>query len=124
MCEKVGRLTPATVADHVEQHNSEWPSARGAEIFEQLVGIISPMGIGSSNDAAMLALAARAEDWDRHYASMATCLKCAMCTRSVLISMPAIRRTHSKNEGVHPVGCVMRSSGHGTLSVDWGKKWG
>ncbi|TAM96305.1 MAG: phage terminase small subunit P27 family [Rhizobiaceae bacterium] len=36
----------------------EWLSARGAEIFEQLVSIISPMGIGSSSDGAMLALAA------------------------------------------------------------------
>jgi P27 family predicted phage terminase small subunit len=36
----------------------EWLSTRGAEIFEQLVAIIGPMGIGSSSDAAMLALAA------------------------------------------------------------------
>jgi P27 family predicted phage terminase small subunit len=36
----------------------EWLSARAAEIFEQLVSVISPMGIGSSSDAAMLALAA------------------------------------------------------------------
>jgi P27 family predicted phage terminase small subunit len=36
----------------------EWLSTRGAEIFGQLVAIIGPMGIGSSSDAAMLALAA------------------------------------------------------------------
>jgi P27 family predicted phage terminase small subunit len=36
----------------------EWLSGRGAQIFEQLVAIIGPMGIGSSSDAAMLALAA------------------------------------------------------------------
>jgi P27 family predicted phage terminase small subunit len=36
----------------------EWLSTRGAQIFDQLVAIIGPMGIGSSSDAAMLALAA------------------------------------------------------------------
>ncbi|MBN9079658.1 MAG: hypothetical protein BGN87_18410 [Rhizobiales bacterium 65-79] len=36
----------------------EWLSTRGAEIFEQLVTIIGPMGIGSATDTAMLALAA------------------------------------------------------------------
>lgn len=35
----------------------DWLSARGAEIFDQLVAIIGAMGIGSSSDAAMLALA-------------------------------------------------------------------
>ena len=36
----------------------EWLSVRAAEIFRDLVGIIGPMGVGSSSDAAMLALAA------------------------------------------------------------------
>lgn len=36
----------------------EWLSARAAELFEQLVAVIGPMGIGSSSDAAMLALVA------------------------------------------------------------------
>ncbi|MBB6011888.1 P27 family predicted phage terminase small subunit [Aquamicrobium lusatiense] len=35
----------------------DWLSARGAEIFDQLVAIVGAMGIGSSSDAAMLALA-------------------------------------------------------------------
>jgi len=36
----------------------EWLSSRAAAIFEQLVSIVGPMGIGSASDAAMLALAA------------------------------------------------------------------
>ena len=36
----------------------EWLSERGAQIFDQLVGIIGPMGIGSATDTAMLTLAA------------------------------------------------------------------
>lgn len=36
----------------------EWLSPRGAVIFKQLVAILGPMGVGSSSDAAMLALAA------------------------------------------------------------------
>lgn len=36
----------------------EWLSERGAQIFDDLVSIISTMGIGSASDTAMLAMAA------------------------------------------------------------------
>jgi P27 family predicted phage terminase small subunit len=36
----------------------DWLSTRCAEIFDQLVAIIDPMGIGSASDTAMLAMAA------------------------------------------------------------------
>jgi P27 family predicted phage terminase small subunit len=36
----------------------EWLSARAAEIFDQLVGIVGSMGVGSASDTAMLAMAA------------------------------------------------------------------
>lgn len=36
----------------------EWLSKRGAELFEQLVGIVGEMGVGSASDSAMLAMAA------------------------------------------------------------------
>jgi P27 family predicted phage terminase small subunit len=36
----------------------DWLSSRANEIFEQLVGIIGPMGIASASDTAMLAMVA------------------------------------------------------------------
>lgn len=53
------RMNPdAPIPDEALPDAPEWLSTRGAEIFEQLVGIIGNMGIGSASDAAMLAIAA------------------------------------------------------------------
>lgn len=53
------RMNPdAPVPDEALPDAPEWLSTRGAELFDQLVNVITPMGIGSASDAAMLALAA------------------------------------------------------------------
>lgn len=48
----------APLPDETMPEAPEWLSHRGAEIFDQLVGIIAPMGVGSASDTAMLALVA------------------------------------------------------------------
>lgn len=53
------RMNPSAPVPSTEMPEApEWLSQRGSEIFEQLVGIIGPMGIGSATDTAMLSMAA------------------------------------------------------------------
>ncbi len=53
------RMNPSAPKPSAELPEApQWLSKRAAEIFAQLVDVITPMGIGSASDTAMLALAA------------------------------------------------------------------